>query len=206
MNGRPCAIIFDFGGVIIHWDPRRVYRRLLQTDEAIDAFFREVGFHEWNREQDRGLRPWSDAVAELSARFPHREPLIRAYHEEWEKSISGPIEGTVRIVERLRAAGYRLVGLTNWSLEKFLLTRDRYALFQLFDEIVVSGEVGTIKPEREIFDLTLRRIGCHAEECIFIDDHPPNVDAASALGFRAIRFTSPEQLEEELRGAGVMGE
>lgn len=198
------AIIFDFGGVVIRWDPRRIFRRSLGTDEAISAFFREVGFHEWNLEQDRGRRGWTEAVAELSARFPHRADLIRAYHERWEESIAGPIDGTVHILERLHAAGQRLVGLTNWSLEKFLLTRERFELFRLFDEIVVSGEVGWVKPEREIFDLTLERTGLRAEECIFIDDHPPNVAAAAALGFHAIRFTSPEQLEEELRREGVL--
>ncbi len=204
MNGKPRAIIFDFGGVLIHWDPRRVYRRLLGSDAAIDAFFQEVGFHEWNREQDRGRRPWSEAVVELSARYPHREKLIRAYHERWEESIAGPIAGTVRIVERLRAAGYRLIGLTNWSFEMFRLTRPRYELFRLFEKIVVSGEVGFLKPEREIFDLTLRTIGCRAEEYMFIDDHEPNIAAAGALGFHTICFTSPEQLEEELRRADIL--
>lgn len=201
---KPCAIIFDFGGVLIHWDPRRVYRPLLETDEAIDGFFKEVGFHDWNREQDRGRRSWSDAVAELSRRFPHRRTLIRAYHDQWELSIGGAIEGTVRIVERLHAAGYRLVGLSNWSLEKFSLTRPRYELFQLFDEIIVSGEIGLLKPEREIFDYALGKIGCRAPECIFIDDHSPNVTAAAALGFRTIQFQSPEQLEKDLRREGVL--
>jgi len=72
------AIIFDFGGVVIHWDPRRVYRRFLQTDEAIDRFFHEVGFHRWNANQDRGAMTWDEAVAELSSRFPHHRELIMA--------------------------------------------------------------------------------------------------------------------------------
>jgi len=204
MPAKPCAIIFDFGGVLIHWDPRRVYRSLLESDAEIDAFFREVGFHEWNREQDRGRRTWADAVTGLAARFPHRRELIRAYDEQWEESIGGPIEGSVRILEGLHSSGHRLVGLSNWSPEKFRLTRPRYEMFGLFDEIIVSGEIGLLKPEREIFDLTLRTIGCRAFDCLFIDDHQPNIIAASALGFRTILFRSPEQLEEELRREGVL--
>ena len=193
------AILFDFGGVVVHWDPRRVYRRFLQTDRAIDDFFREVGFHRWNAEQDRGGRTWDDAVAELASRFPHRRELISAYHEFWEESIAGPIEETVRILERLHSNGHRLVGLSNWSAEKFRLTRERYALFNLFDDIVVSGEVGVMKPEHEIFEFTLRKLELRAEECLFIDDSKPNVDAAAAIGFQTIHFRSPQQLEQELR-------
>ena len=198
------TIIFDFGGVVVHWDPRRVYRRFLQTDEAIDSFFREVGFYKWNAEQDRGARTWNDAVATLSARFPQHRELISAYHEFWEDSIAGPIQETVRILERLRASGYRLVGLTNWSAEKFHLTRSRYDLFNLFDEIIVSGDVQVMKPERAIFELTLQKLEIRAEECLFVDDSKANVDAAAALGFQTIHFQSAQQLEEDLRDRGIL--
>lgn len=184
--------------MVVQWDPRRVYRRFLENDEAIDRFFREVGFHRWNADQDRGGRTWDDAVAELASQFPHHRELISAYHEFWEDSIAGPIDETVRVVERLRANGYRLVGLTNWSAEKFRLTRARYDFFNLFDDIIVSGEVMTMKPEREIFELTLRRLGLRAEECLFIDDSLKNVEAAAAMGFQVIHFQNPHQLEGEL--------
>jgi 2-haloacid dehalogenase len=196
------TVIFDFGGVVVQWDPRRIYRRFLDTEDEITRFFDEVGFAAWNLEQDRG-RPWADAVSELSARFPHHQALIRAYDEHWEDSIAGPIEGTVQILQRLHASGYTLVGLTNWSADKFALTRSRYDLFSLFDEIIVSGEVGLVKPDTEIFDLMLRRIGRPAEECLFIDDSATNVEAAAAMGFATIRFGTPGQLEEELRIKGI---
>jgi len=201
---RPRAIIFDFGGVVVHWDPRRVYRRFLDTEEEIDAFFREVGFQSWNADQDRGGRTWADAVEELAAQFPHRRPLISAYHEFWEDSIAGPIDETVRIVERLRAKGYRLVGLSNWSAEKFEITRERYDLFKLFQDIIISGEVKAMKPEREIFEIALHRIGLRAEECLFIDDSPKNVEAAASLGFQTIQYKNSYQLEEDLRRLSVL--
>ena len=110
----------------------------------------------------------------------------------------------MKIVEQLRAAGYRLVGLTNWSAEKFALSRARYELFNLFDDIIVSGEVGTMKPEREIFDLTLRKLGLCAQECLFIDDSLKNVEAAAAMGFRVIHFQSPSHLAAELSRGQVL--
>ena len=197
------TIVFDFGNVLIGWDPRRVYRDVLGSDSAIDAFFDEVGFAEWNLEQDRG-RSWSDAVTQLAARFPHRGELIRAFDAQWDQSITGPIEGTVRILEKLHATGYRLIGLTNWSSDKFAMTRPRYPMFDLFEEIIVSGDVRLVKPDPEIFRLMLRLIGSTASECLFIDDSAANITAAKSLGFRTIHFQEPAQLERELREQGML--
>jgi 2-haloacid dehalogenase len=197
------TIIFDFGNVVIGWDPRGVYRPLLNNDDAaIEEFFTEVGFSDWNLEQDRG-RSWKEAVSVLASQFPHRRDLIRAYHENWEQSITGPIDGTVKILYRLRDAGYELVGLTNWSAEKFLLTRPKHEFFKVFDHIVVSGEVGLVKPDPAIFELALQRVGRRPEQCLFIDDSAANVAAAAALGFHTIQFHSPAELERELADKGI---
>jgi 2-haloacid dehalogenase len=198
------TIIFDFGNVVIGWDPLGVYRPLLNNDDAaIQEFFAEVGFSDWNLEQDRG-RSWDEAVALLSSQFPHRSDLIRAYHEQWDQSITGPIEGTVRILYRLREAGYELIGLTNWSAEKFTPTRAKHEFFDVFDHIVVSGEVGLVKPDPAIFHLTLRRIGRTADQCLFIDDSAANIESAAELGFHTIHFQSPEQLEQRLVAQGIL--
>jgi 2-haloacid dehalogenase len=104
----------------------------------------------------------------------------------------------VRIARKLRDAGYQMAGLTNWSTEKFIETRGRYDIFDIFEQIVVSGEEGVVKPDPEIFQILLRRINRKADECLFIDDSRPNVEAAAALGFHTIVYVSPEQLEREL--------
>lgn len=192
------AIVFDFGGVLLHWDPRYLYRKLFGTDlDAMERFLAEVGFAEWNREQDRG-RPFAVGVTELSRRFPQYADLIRAYDERWEESIAGPIEPTIRILAALKQAGQALYGLSNWSAETFQRIRPRYAFFDWFDTIVISGEVGLIKPDPRIFQTFLSRVGRAAEECLFIDDGEANVAVASSLGFDVIRYSSAEQLEREL--------
>lgn len=200
---RAPALVFDFGNVLVTWDPRRVFRSFFDSDAAIDDFLAEIGFTGWNIEQDRG-RPWSEAVTDLCARFPDRAELIRAYDERWEESIAGAVPGTVRIIERLRALGYPLFGLSNWSSEKFRLTRPRYPVFELFDDIVISADVGMVKPDADIFQALLARIGRGAGECLFIDDSEWNTSAAAALGFDTIRFVSPEQLEGELAARGIV--
>ena len=117
------AIIFDFGGVIINWNPHALFNKYFSNDkEAIDRFLAEINFSAWNLAQDEG-HPFAKGVMELSEKFPQYAHLIRAYDEEWEESITGVIPETTAILHKLKAAGYRLYGLTNWSAEKFQLVR-----------------------------------------------------------------------------------
>ncbi|MFB3820004.1 MAG: HAD family hydrolase [Candidatus Methylomirabilales bacterium] len=197
-SSRPApAVVFDFGGVLLHWDPRHLYRKLFQDADAMERFLAEIGFAEWNLEQDRG-RPFAVAVAELSRRFPQHAELIAAYEARWEESIAGPIAGSVEVLARLRAAGHALYGLSNWSAETFRRIRPRYAFFDWFLAIVISGEVGLVKPDPRIFRTLLDRVGRPAAECLFIDDGEANIAAATGLGFQTVLFESPEQLAMEL--------
>jgi len=105
---------------------------------------------------------------------------------------------TVEILKELKQAGYSLYGLTNWSAETFPYARARHAFFDLFDDMVISGAVGHIKPEPEIYDILLEKIGKPAQECLFIDDSLPNIKQAEKLGIHGIHFQSAEQLRSEL--------
>jgi 2-haloacid dehalogenase len=196
-NNQKPAIIFDFGNVLVDWDPRYLYRKLLDGDQAIEQFLGEVDFFEWNLEHDAG-RPFDESIAEMCARFPQYCDLIRAYDLRYEESISGPIWPTVKVLRRLKAAGYPLYGLSNWPADKFDLVRPKYEFFSWFDDIVVSGKVRIAKPDPRIFELLLERIGRPAHECLFIDDSPKNILVAQQLGFQTIRYISTEQLKQEL--------
>jgi 2-haloacid dehalogenase len=192
------AILFDFGNVLLEWNPRHLYRRFFQNEEEMDQFLHEVNFMDWNLQQDKG-RSFAEGVAELSKEFPQYAELIQAYHDNWIHSIGNSLTGTIEIMKRLKKAGYQLYGLSNWSAETFPIARQKYDFFNLLDDIVISGEVGAVKPEPEIFEIILARNGKAASECLFIDDALPNVEAARELGFVTIHFQSPEQLESELK-------
>ena len=198
------AIIFDFGGVLVNWDPHNVYNKYFANDtHAIDAFLEEINFSVWNLSQDKGY-PFAQAVDDLSAQFPHYAQLIRAYDEEWEESISGIIPETVEVLKKLKVAGYRLYGLTNWSAEKFSIVRHKYEVFDLFEDIVVSGEVKLIKPDPAIFNLLLEKIRLHPEECLVVDDTENNLATARKMGFETILFSSPARLESELQQINLL--
>ena len=198
------AIIFDFGGVVINWDPHRVFNKYFDNDsQAIDKFLTEINFYSWNLSQDEGY-PFAKAVLELSAQFPQYAHLIHAYDEEWKQSIIGVIPGTVQILLRLKAAGIELYGLTNWSAEKFHLVKHEFEVFNIFEDIVVSGDVKLIKPDPAIFRLLLQKIHRQPEECLLVDDSVQNIEAARKMGFPTHHFTSPEQLELDLHSMGLL--
>lgn len=197
------AIIFDFGKVLLEWNPRHVYQRYFPNDpEGIERFLQEVNFAAWNLQQDKG-RPFAEGIAVLSRQFPHYSHLIQAYLDDWIYSVVGPISGTVSILKRLKQAGYPLYGLSNWSAETFPHARAKYDFFDLFDGIILSGDVGLVKPDPQIYQITLNRIGRLARECIFIDDAVPNIEQAQKLGFVTILFEAPRQLEASLRDLGI---
>jgi 2-haloacid dehalogenase len=191
------AVVFDLGGVLIEWDPRHLYRKLLADEAAVEEFLATVCTPEWNAELDRG-RPFAEGVAELVERHPEHAAAIAAYHERWPEMVAGDIPGTVEVLAELRAAGVPLYALTNWSAETFAITRGRFEFLEWFDGLLVSGEERVTKPDPAIFQLLLDRFGLDPTATVFVDDSEANVAAARRLGFDAIRFTGHEELRREL--------
>jgi 2-haloacid dehalogenase len=197
------AIIFDFGNVLVDWDPRYLYRQFFPDDQTIAQFLEEIHFNDWNLAQDRG-RSFSEAVAELCQQYPKYCDLIRAYDTRWEETLGGPIWPSVEILRRLKQQGHTLYALSNWSAEKFALVRPKYDFFNWFQAIVLSGEVHLVKPDPRIFHLLLEKIGLPASDCLLIDDSTANITTARQLGFQTIHFRSAQQLETELIGRGLL--
>ena len=202
---RPTAVIFDLGGVLVDWDPRYLYRQLFDDPEEMESFLGEVTTAEWNAQQDAG-RPWAQAVELLAAEHPQRRELIEAFHRRWPEMLAGEIPGTVDVLADLRAAGVRLIALSNWSAETFPFARERFDFLAWFEEIVISGDVGVNKPDRRIFDHLAGQFGIEPAATLFVDDSSANVDAAKALGFRAIQFTDATALRRELTRLGLLAD
>ncbi len=185
------------------WNPLYLYLKAFNNDsQAAERFLTEIGFAEWNIQNDAG-RPMSETVAELCILHPQHCRLIRLYDECYLESLKGAITNSVIILRYLSAAGFNLYGLSNWPAEKFRLVRPRYDFFNLFDDIIISGEVRLVKPDERIFHLLLERISRPADECLLIDDSACNIQAALALGFQTIHFRSSQQLEDELVKRGI---
>lgn len=190
-------IVFDFGAVLVDWDPRHLYGPYFGDAEKTDHFLQEICPYEWNSAADAG-RPVSDVTEERVRLFPQWEKEIRMYFGQWIKMMGEQIPGMQELVEELKNRGYRLYGLTNWSAETFPLVKDNYPVFRLLDGIVVSGEEKIAKPDPGIFRILLQRYGLKPEECLFIDDNPKNVSTGESLGIRGLVFTSAAVLRSRL--------
>ncbi|MCC6198108.1 MAG: HAD family phosphatase [Burkholderiales bacterium] len=199
------VVVFDLGGVLLDWNPRHLYRKLFADEQAMEQFLARVCTPEWNERQDAG-RSFDDAIAALMPQHRDKLHLISAWRDRYPEMIPGALDGTVAIAGELRARGVPLYALTNWSAETFPSQRRRFAFFDWFEGIVVSGEEGTIKPDPRIFHILLDRYGLAANEAVFIDDNPKNAQAASALGIHGIHFQSPAQLRRELVALSLLQE
>lgn len=195
-------IIFDFGGVLVDWNPRYVFRKYFEKEEEMEWFLANICTNEWNVEQDRG-RSMAEATKLLQNQYPEHSEMIARFYGEWADMLKSEISGTVEILKELKEK-YPLYGLTNWSAETIDIAYNRFDFFNLFDGILVSGEEKLIKPDPEIYKLLLNRYNLKAEECFFIDDNKDNVKAAKNLGINAVQFTTPEQLRKDLKEFDIL--
>ena len=198
------TVIFDLGGVLIDWNPDYVYRTIFNDETKMREFYSEICTSEWNEEQDAG-RGLKEATEELVARYPNEEKNIRAYYDRWEEMLKGEIEGTVKVLEKIKEKGaVKLYALTNWSAETFPVALKRFEFLQWFDGKLVSGEERMRKPFTEIYELLLKRFEINPATAIYIDDNERNLKAPREMGIHSILFKSPSQLEEELKELSVL--
>ena len=194
------TIIFDLGGVLIDWNPKALFVKIFKGDaEKANWFIENVCTQEWNTKQDAG-KPFSEAINEKIKEFPNYEKHINAYFERWDEMITGEIPGTVKILKDIHNSNeYKLLSLTNWSTETFPFALKRFSFLELFDDIIVSGKIKMIKPEKQIFEYVIKKHCINPEKTLFIDNNIENVKASKELNFKGIHFRNPQQLKTELR-------
>lgn len=202
--GVPTAVIFDVGRVLYDWDPRFLYRRLIDDDRALDAFVRDVVTHEWHFQHDAG-RDFADTSAELVALYPEHVELIAAWGSRFLESIGDPMPGMHALVDDLHDRGTPLYAITNFSHEFWPPFRAREAaMFDRFRDVVVSGEEKLVKPDQAIYRLALDRFGLTATESVFIDDNAANIEGAKSVGLIALHFAGEPKLRRELVELGLL--
>lgn len=192
-------LIFDFGNVLVRWEPQRVYLPYFGGDEAQYWYFwRHVCNSELRNRIDAG-EDQQQCINSQKALFPDYAAPLEMFITDWEETLPGEMPGMRELLQQLKAdPRYRIFGLTNWSMETFPLARKKFEILQMIDNYVVSGDVKLVKPDPAIFRLALDRFGIKADETTFIDDNPDNVEAAKRLGMDGIVFTNAASLRAEL--------
>ena len=196
-------VIFDFGGVLLDWDLRYLFEKLIDDPAELNWFLENVVTKKWHFQADQGAM-LSHMVAERSAIFPQYAHLIQAYADRFEESIPRFIDGTADIIEDLAAQNITLFAITNFGAEFFERYRAQQPIFNNFEDIIVSGAEKIIKPAPEIFTLALRRFGIKPQQAIFIDDVRSNIDAARNSGFATHHFITAKALRHDLVGRGLL--
>ena len=195
-------IIFDFGGVLIDWNPEYLFRKEFERESDMNYFLENICTPEWNIQQDAG-RPLSEATKTLQKEHPEYKELIGMYYGRWEEMLGGVIEDSVRVLYLLKDK-YPIYGLTNWSSETITIAYRRYDFFNYLEGIVVSGEEELIKPDPKLYQVLLNRYRLKANETLFIDDNIHNIETAQEMGFHTIHFTENMDLEKEVKEMGLL--
>lgn len=180
------ALIFDCFGVL-YWDHINRMYNLVHTDQfgALNDLIHAC---------DHGFISKDDLVAQVADLAGiSREAVAAVIREKHTRN-----DELVKRVAELRGQ-YKTAMLTNMGSETLDTVFNEQEREKLFDVVVVSSDVGLIKPSRDLFEYTLERLGVQPEEAIFIDDRPVNVDGAERLGMRTILFASNAQFERELK-------
>lgn len=201
MTNNPSIVVFDIGNVLIRWDMHFLYESFFPSREDAQAFIDEVGLTDWNLEQDRG-RDWKEAEELLLDAYPNYAKEIRAFRGQWHDMVPGVIAGSVLIKERLEEMNVPLYAITNFAADTFAECQERFPTLKRFKDIVISGDEKVVKPDPAIYEILLERNNLKAEDCLFVDDSPKNVEAARSVGMRAHHFQSPFLFAEDLRNFG----
>jgi 2-haloacid dehalogenase len=197
------AAVFDIGGVLLDWDPRHLYRKLIADPDEMAAFLGRICTPRWHLAHDLGADT-EQSCRELAAAHPSLADEIMAWSRRSEEMIAGQIDEGVDVLAELKASGLQCLALSNMEADKFALRRPRYPFFRHFDGCMISGIEGVAKPDRRIFELLLSQYGLEPAATVFIDDTAANIAVARDLGLVAIRFCPGGQLRDELRRLGLL--
>jgi len=200
---QPKAIVFDVGRVIVQWDLRFLFAKLISDPAQLDWFLANVVTQEWHFQHDGG-RPLAEMVPERKTQFPEYARLIDAYAERFLETIPGPVDGTAALIGALDRAGYPLFAITNFGADFWPMFRPGQPVLDYFADIVVSGTEKLAKPDPAIFQLAQRRFGYAVGDMLFIDDNLENIAAAQLEGWQVHHFCDAQTLADDLRARGLL--
>lgn len=203
MHKKVRNVVYDFGGVLIDWNPYYLYREFFGEDpKKTENFLTEIGFHQLNQRFDAGEK-FEILAREVALKFPHYEQLYRHFNEQFPKTLK-VLDESIELLTELHTKGIPLYGLTNWASETFHRVKSDYPFLNYLKGIVVSGDEGLIKPDPKIYLLALSRFNLVPTETLFIDDKLANVQAAASVGMHAHHFTSTAKLRIALNKFGLI--
>eukprot|EP00439_Symbiodinium_sp_Y106_P087577 s1_g113.t1 len=198
------AILFDIGNVLVQWDPRHLYRKILPDEEAVERFLLDVCTLEWHFAHDQGTS-FEENAAPLKEAHPDHAELIDLWGARYLDMSPGEVEGVSALMDRAEQAGLEFHGLTNMPSSIFPLMNESFPPVARLKTVVVSGDERVCKPDPGIYRLALKRMGTDPARTLYVDDTLVNANAASELGMISHHFRGAAGLEAHLIELDVFG-
>ncbi|MFX0135480.1 MAG: HAD family hydrolase [Candidatus Hodarchaeota archaeon] len=191
-------IIFDIGNVLLTFRPKELLSRITQDENRINRFLSKVtSSNTWLR-LDRGTISIDEGREIFLKEYPEEEELLIHFFDNW-KELFAPIQNSIEILKKLKFNGYKTYALSNFVKEAFEYVSSLFDFFKSFDGMVISYKENVIKPEKEIYEILLKRYDLRPRECLFIDDVESFCLGAEKLGINTILFDSKLDLKSELK-------
>ena len=196
------AVVFDIGNVLLEWNPERAYDRWIgeARRRALFAACDLLGMHE---AVDRG-GDLATVVQDFAALHPDWRDEILLWRDRWLEMVGPEIDGSVALLDALRARGVPVFALSNFGRGTFEMTRRHYPFLDRFDRLYLSGHIGVNKPDAEIYRRVEEDCGIAPTGLLFVDDRPENIAAATARGWQGHVFDGAAGFADRLRAAGLL--
>lgn len=195
-------IIFDIGNVIVKWDPRAIVVRVFPGHENIDQLTQQLFKSESWLEINRGKMSVEELIHIYHKNLNIELNQLRYLMQEVRDSLL-PIENSFELINKLHESRYNLYVLSDNVCEFMAHLKAKYNIWDKFNGIVTSYEVGSLKPLPPIYQHLIDRFQLKPNESVFIDDHLPNIEGARAMGIHGIQFFNNRQCVEALKDFGI---
>lgn len=199
---QPKAVVFDIGNVLIEWQPERYFDSVIGPDRR-KQLFAQVDLHKMNDRVDRG-ETFRDVIYATADAYPEWRDEILMWHDNWLEMAAPEIPHSVRLMARLQAKGIPVFSLTNFGIQTYALADKVYPFLTQFDRDFISGHLGMIKPDPNIYARLENDSGIAPQDLLFTDDRPENIAAAAARGWQTHLFEHPKGWADCIVRAGLL--
>lgn len=193
-------IIFDIGGVLVSFEPDRVFREMGLPEEEVQILYQHTAKSPYWKELDRGLLPKEEVFQTMVNTMPqaYRKDAMEFFTKRIPEAVTS-FDYSADWLKGLKERGYNIYLLTNypeWLFETHW--KKGFTFVPYVDGKVVSGKVKLIKPDHAIYETIIKKYSLNPAESVFIDDVKENVQAAKETGLNAIQFTNINDVKNQL--------
>jgi len=186
-------IIFDLGKVLVKFNVRNLFRKILKTEEEIDYFLNYICTWKWHIKQDL-VQDTSKVSINLIKKYPKYQEAIEAFYGRFLEMIEGVYEENLQLALNLKKKGYPIYILSNFPGDQFDKFESANSFIKYFDGKIISGHAGLAKPDIKIYQLAIKKFDLIPEKSLFIDDKIENIQGANKVGIKTIHLQNPKKL------------